>query len=331
MIGTKSLTWGGVWRTVARVGGHRRASRGVHEALPEPMRSAVDDFARYLASERNRSPHTVRAYTGDVVALLDHAVRMGATDPASLSLTVLRSWLARSRASGAARRSLARRAAAARMFSAWAYRRGLLPRDAGAALASPRIGRRLPQVLRVDQAIALVTGPARVDSPVGLRDAVVLELLYASGIRVAELCGLDIDDVDLGRRVVRVLGKGGRERTVPIGVPAQRALEAWLSSGRPELAQPSSGPALLLGVRGSRLNPTTARQIVAAWAEAAGLSHLTPHALRHSAATHVLEGGADLRSVQELLGHASLGSTQIYTHVSKERLRRIYNQAHPRA
>jgi integrase/recombinase XerC len=159
----------------------------------------------------------------------------------------------------------------------------------------------------------------------------LLEILYAGGVRVSELCGLDVDDVDLSRRVVRVLGKGAKERTVPIGIPAQHAIEAWLRDGRRHLAHARSGPALLLGARGGRLNPTTARQVVAAWAAAAGLPHTSPHDLRHSAATHMLDGGADLRSVQEMLGHASLSSTQIYTHVSQERLRQVYNQAHPRA
>jgi integrase/recombinase XerC len=160
---------------------------------------------------------------------------------------------------------------------------------------------------------------------------VLLELLYATGVRVSEACGLNLSDVDRTRRVVRVLGKGAKERTVPYGRPAEEALGAWLRTGRPALAGPTSGSALLLGARGGRLNPTAARRIVAGWAAAAGLPHVSPHALRHSAATHLLDGGADLRSVQELLGHASLASTQIYTHVSVERLRAAYEQAHPRA
>jgi integrase/recombinase XerC len=299
-------------------------------SLPEPMRTAVDEFARHLALEHNRSPHTVRAYVTDMVSLLDHAVRMGAREPSELRIAVLRSWLGRLRSGGAARTSLARRAAAARAFTAWAYRSGRLGTDVGAALASPKAHRELPHVLRTDQAETLVTAVTTHDA-IGRRDRVVLELLYASGIRVAELCGLDVDDVDADRRVLRVLGKGAKERTVPIGLPAQRALDIWLRDGRPLLAQENSGPALLLGARGARLNATTVRQIVAAWAAACGLPHMSPHGLRHSAATHLLEGGADLRSVQELLGHASLASTQIYTHVSKERLRRVYDQAHPRA
>ncbi|MDG4779698.1 tyrosine recombinase XerC [Micromonospora sp. WMMD961] len=335
-----------------------RSTRAMHQALPPALRDAVDDFAEHLSRVRNRSTHTVRAYVTDLVSLLDHAVRMGCVDLADLDLSVLRSWLARQRTTGAARTSLARRAASARAFSAWAHRAGLLAVDVGAALASPRAHRELPGVLRADQAAALVEAPARRATPttdppqahqehtdpaptdaagaptetaVPLRDRVLLELLYATGVRVSEACGLDVADVDHGRRVIRVLGKGGRERSVPYGVPAQRALDDWLRRGRPALMGAHSGDALLLGARGGRLNPTTARQIVGAYAEAAGLPRTSPHGLRHSAATHLLEGGADLRAVQELLGHSSLASTQIYTHVSVERLRAAYRQAHPRA
>ncbi|MGC4845781.1 tyrosine recombinase XerC [Micromonospora sp. DT15] len=323
-----------------------RGTRAMHQALPPALRDAVDDFAEHLSRVRNRSAHTVRAYVTDLVSLLDHAVRMGCVDLAELDLSVLRSWLARQRTTGAARTSLARRAASARAFSAWAHRAGLLPADVGAALASPRAHRDLPSVLRADQAAALVEAPSRQAPPpnppaesgpsdaadaVPLRDRVLLELLYATGVRVSEACGLDVGDVDHGRRVIRVFGKGGRERSVPYGVPAQRALDDWLRRGRPVMVGARSGDALLLGARGGRLNPTTARQIVGAYAEAAGLPPTSPHDLRHSAATHLLEGGADLRAVQELLGHSSLASTQIYTHVSVERLRTAYRQAHPRA
>jgi integrase/recombinase XerC len=294
------------------------------------MRDAVDGFARHLGSERGRSAHTVRAYVGDIVSLLDHAVRMGGSRPGDLDLSVLRSWLARMRTVGGARTSLARRAAAARTFSAWAHRDGLLPTDVGARLASPKARRELPTVLRSDQTVDLLEAPDG-EEPVPLRDRLVLELLYATGIRVSELCGLDVPDVDRVRRVVRVLGKGAKERTVPYGLPADKALDAWLRYGRPALTGKHSGSALLLGVRGGRLQPTTVRQIVTRYATVAGLPHTSPHGLRHSAATHLLEGGADLRSVQELLGHAALSSTQIYTHVSIERLRSAYRQAHPRA
>jgi integrase/recombinase XerC len=308
-----------------------RTTEAMHAALPDAMRDAVDEFARHLASVRNRSPHTVRAYVADIVSLLDHAVRMRCTSVADLDITVLRSWLARLRTLGAARTSLARRAAAARTFCHWAHRAGILPTDVGASLASPRARRELPAVLRADQAAALVDGPADSSEPESLRDRAVLELLYATGIRVSELCGLDLPDVDRTRRVVRVLGKGAKERTVPFGLPADRALDAWLRHGRPALAGPGSGAALLLGTRGGRLQPAVARRIVSKYAKAAGLPHTAPHGLRHSAATHLLEGGADLRAVQELLGHSSLASTQIYTHVTVERLRAAYRQAHPRA
>jgi integrase/recombinase XerC len=318
--------------TVGAVNAHHGTEKS-HANLPEPMREAIDGFAAHLAGERNRSVHTIRAYVSDVVSLLDHAVRMGARSPADVDLVVLRSWLARLRTAGAARTTLARRGAAARTFCTWAYREKLTPTDAGQRLASPKARRELPGVLRADQAAALVTTPTRDpgDHPLVLRDRLVLEMLYATGIRVGELCGLDLADVDRGRRVVRVFGKGAKERTVPYGVPAEQALDAYLRRGRPALVGPRSGSALLLGARGGRLVATAARRIVSAAATGAGLGHVSPHGLRHSAATHLVEGGADLRAVQEILGHASLSSTQIYTHVSMERLRAAYKQAHPRA
>jgi len=303
----------------------------MHERLPAAMRDAVDDFARHLAAERNRSVHTVRAYVGDVVSLLDHAATGGAQAPADLTLAILRGWLARRRAAGDARTSLARHAASARAFTAWAKREGLLETDPGQRLASPKAHRDLPTVLRAEQAETLVTSPSGRPDAVGLRDRAVLELLYGTGIRVSELCGLDLGDVDRMRRVVRVVGKGDKERSVPYGLPADQALTAWLRHGRPALENAQSGQALLLGTRGGRLQAGAARRIVDGYARAAGLPHTSPHDLRHSAATHLLEGGADLRSVQEMLGHASLSSTQIYTHVSIERLRSAYEQAHPRA
>jgi len=232
------------------------------------MRDAVDEFARHLAAERNRSAHTVRAYVGDAVSLLDHATRLGITEPAGLTIDVLRSWLARLRSAGAARASLARRAATARTFTAWAHRDGRLDRDVGAGLASPKPQRPLPSVLRPDQAETLVTAPAPGAEPSLLRDALLLELLYATGVRVSELCGLDLDDVDRERRVIRVLGKGNKERTVPFGLPAEAALDAWLRHGRPVMAARTTTTAVLLTATGRRLNPTTARRIVRAWARA---------------------------------------------------------------
>jgi integrase/recombinase XerC len=309
-------------------------TRQMHEELPVAMRDAVDEFGRHLARVDNRSEHTVRAYVGDVISLLHHAAQTGNRTPADLDLATLRGWLAARMRDGAARTSQARRAAAARNFTAWAHRSGLAPADPGAHLASPRAHRDLPTVLRADQAATLVQGPARM-GPESERDRAVLELLYATGIRVSELCGLDLTDLDEGRRLVRVFGKGAKERAVPYGLPAQRALDDWLRHGRPALAVTTTttngGNALFLGVKGGRLQPTVVRRIVDAAARAAGLPHTSPHDLRHSAATHLLDGGADLRAVQDLLGHSSLSSTQIYTHVSTERLRAAFKQAHPRA
>jgi integrase/recombinase XerC len=295
------------------------------------MGRAVERFAHHLAQVAGRSPQTVRAYVADVVSMLDHATRMGRDSIDGLDLQVVRSWLARRRTLGVARASLARHAAACRAFSRWAHRDGMIAADFAGGLGSPKAHRELPEVLRADQAAALMAVPGEGDTPLRLRDRVVLEMLYATGIRVSELCGLDVDDLDHDRRVARVMGKGAKERTVPYGRPAAAVVERWLRSGRPTLAGPHTGRALLLGARGGRLNPTVVRRLVSGYAGAAGVPRTSPHGLRHGAATHLLDGGADLRSVQELLGHASLASTQIYTHVSAERLRAAYRQAHPRA
>jgi integrase/recombinase XerC len=260
---------------------------------------------------------------------------LGHQDLRHLDISVLRGWLAGQRTRGRARTTLARRASAIRVFTAWAYREGLVDSDIGVTLAMPKGGRALPDVLKrsqIDELLAAVADEAAGDDPLVLRDHAVLELLYATGIRVSELSGLDVDDLDTERRVVRVLGKGRKERSVPYGVPASRAVERWLAVGRSALATPGSGPALFLGARGGRLGVRAAREIVYTRMRAVtGGPEIGPHGLRHSAATHLLEGGADLRSVQELLGHSSLATTQIYTHVSVDRLRHAYQQAHPRA
>ncbi|OLR91663.1 tyrosine recombinase XerC [Actinokineospora bangkokensis] len=254
---------------------------------------------------------------------------------AGLDLAALRAWLAAQRAAGAGRTTLARRAAAVRTFTAWAHRRGLLDPDPGVRLVAPKRHRTLPTVLRADQAegvMAAAAAGARELDPVAVRDHAIVELLYATGVRVSELCGLDVDDVDLGSRLARVLGKGGRERVVPFGAPAADALGTWLDVGRPSLARPTSPPALWLGARGGRFGATSVRRIVhLAAAAAPGAADVAPHGLRHSAATHLLEGGADLRSVQELLGHATLATTQLYTHVTVERLKAIHDRTHPRS
>ncbi|WP_020575676.1 tyrosine recombinase XerC [Actinopolymorpha alba] len=304
-------------------------------APPEASMRALAEFERHLVSERNLSRHTVRAYLGDVRSLLEYAMRQSRGDLDALDIQLLRGWLAHLQATGQARTTLARRAAAVRTFTAWAHRRGVLAADPGGLLGTPKLRRPLPGVLRQGEARSLMDVAATASddgSPVGRRDRAILEVLYATGIRVGELVALDVDDLDHERSVVRVLGKGSKERSVPYGVPATEALADYLTQGRTALTRPGSGPALFLGVRGGRLDQREVRRLVhARLADVADAPDLGPHGLRHSAATHLLEGGADLRSVQEMLGHASLATTQTYTHVSAERLRAIYRQAHPRA
>lgn len=299
----------------------------------------VDAFAAHLRLERGLSEHTVRAYTGDLVNLFGHLARVGEGDPADVTLGDLRTWLANQYAAGADRATLQRRAAGARTFFAWAARTGRLPADPAQALRSPKVDRRLPATVEADQAReALDALAARVDEAetpderaARCRDLAIVEVLYASGIRVSELAGLDTGDLDAQRGLVRVLGKGGKQRTVPLGAPALRSLAAWLDV-RPRLARPAAGRAVFVGDRGGRIDPRVVRRIVhRALAAVPGAPELGPHGLRHAMATHLLEGGADLRSVQEMLGHSSLATTQLYTHVSGERLRRAYQQAHPRA
>lgn len=355
--------------------------------LPDGTRPAdaelLERFARHLALQRGRSPHTVRAYVGDVADLLAEApgTARGA-DLARLDLAVLRRWLGAQAGRGLSRATLARRGSSARTFTAWATSQGLLRVDPALRLRTPRADRTLPTVLSPQQAaLALLTaggggdgepgsrdsgagdgwgagsavgrgqdradeggsehedegedeggGPRAADLPVAVarRDAAILELLYAAALRVSELCALDVGALDRQERLVRVRGKGGKERVVPFGVPAARALEEWLAV-RVQLAAPAAGEALFVGVRGRRIDPRTVRTLVHRATAAAGVPDLAPHGLRHSAATHLLEGGSDLRSIQEMLGHASLATTQRYTHVSPERLVAAFRQAHPRA
>lgn len=280
------------------------------------------------------SAHTVRAYVGDVDQMLAHAARHGRATLGDVDLSALRGWLASMAAQHRARTTLARRSAAVRTFFGWAARNGLVAVDPSLRLASPKTVAALPGVLRQEPARDLLDGArdaAAEGDAAALRDWALVELLYATGVRVGELCGADVRDLDLAARTLRVVGKGDKERVVPFGKPAATAVEAWLDRGRPALAQPASGDALLLGLRGGRLDQRQARETVHRLAAAAGVDDVAPHALRHSAATHLLEGGSDLRSVQELLGHASLATTQRYTHVSADRLRSAYALAHPRA
>jgi integrase/recombinase XerC len=298
------------------------------------MQAILEEFDEYLELQCLRSAHTRRAYLGDLRSLSAFLDGQGVSLD-DLSLPLLRTWLSTGALAGAARTTLARRTSAVKTFTAWALRRGVLATDPAARLQVPKAHRTLPSVLRQDQALdamAAAKSGAEQGDPLALRDRLIVEMLYATGIRVSELCGLDIDDVDTRHRVVRVLGKGNKQRTTPFGVPAADALGAWLADGRPALVAAESGPALLLGARGRRLDVRQARTVVHQTIAAVdGAPDMGPHGLRHSAATHLLEGGADLRVVQELLGHSSLATTQLYTHVAVSRLRAVHDQAHPRA
>lgn len=293
-------------------------------------------FEKYLEAERNLSVHTVRAYMGDLDSLLEHLERLELKKFADLDISHIRSWLANLQVKGGARTTLSRRAVSVRLFTKWAAKKGFLIKDVGENLATPKGHRTLPDVLNVADAStamdALATRAAEEETPSSIRDLAMVEILYASGARVSELCGLDLEDIDYERRTIRVLGKGNKERTIPIGAPAVRALESWLKVGRPSMASDKSDRAIFLGARGKRIDQRTVRTVVYNALQALeGVERMGPHALRHSAATHLLEGGADLRTVQEILGHASLATTQIYTHVSTERLQKAFKQAHPRA
>ncbi|MFT4088883.1 MAG: tyrosine recombinase XerC [Gordonia sp. (in: high G+C Gram-positive bacteria)] len=296
------------------------------------MSDVLERFADHLRFEKAHSEHTVRAYVGDVRGLISFAGARG-VPLADVDLPLLRSWLAEHTRRGAARTTVARQVSSVKNFCAWAVRESVIDVDPSVRLQAPKARRTLPTVLDAERAARAIDVAGQTDEPgdpIALRDRVIVELLYSCGIRVGELCGLNLSDVDADRRVLRVVGKGDKQRTVPYGAPAEAALSAWLAGGRPELAGAQSGDALLLGVKGRRLDQRMARTVVHRATDDGGAS-IGPHGLRHSAATHLLEGGADLRVVQELLGHSSLATTQLYTHVSVERLRAVHDQAHPRA
>lgn len=295
-----------------------------------------DAFLIHLEAERNLSLHTIRAYMGDLESFIEHIEKLNINDFSTLEIGHIRSWLANQQVKGGARTTISRRAVSIRLFTKWAKKKGYLAKDIGATLATPKGARTLPDILNVADAglamDALATRVAEEDGPISKRDCAMVEVLYASGARVSELCGLDLQDIDYARQTIRVIGKGNKERTIPLGNPAMRALQDWLDQGRSALLSEKSAKAVFLGARGKRIDQRTVRTVVYEALEALeGVTKLGPHSLRHSAATHLLEGGADLRTVQEILGHASLATTQIYTHVSTERLQKAFKQAHPRA
>jgi len=305
------------------------------QRLPAALQVAIDGFGAHLGLERGLSANTVDAYTGDVGSLFAAAAAQGVTDPGQIGIADVREWLAGTQATGAAPATMRRRGSAVRAFFRWACRAGLTATDPTAALRSPKLPQRLPRTpSQHDMRVVMDSVILRAgedDTPEARRDVAVLEVLYGGGVRVSELCGLDTGDIDWDRGTVRVTGKGDKQRVVPLGQPAWDAIKAWLAV-RSRLVTPQSGDAVFLGARGARLDPRVARRVVhAAMAAVPDAPDVGPHGLRHAMATHLLEGGADLRSVQEMLGHASLSTTQLYTHVSDERLRTAYRQAHPRA
>ncbi|TDU29610.1 integrase/recombinase XerC [Arthrobacter sp. JUb115] len=323
------------------------ASNAMSAKFAEP----VADYLEYLQRERGRSTNTLRAYEVDLrnlgQFLLHHA-----QDPSlkQISVDTLRDWLAQLHESQISRTTLARRISAVKSFFAWALKHQLIDADPALRLAAPRKERRLPHVLQPSQIDRLLSetaqppagkevseskpepAPDAKSQAVAARDKVIAELLYASGLRISELVALDVDDIDFERRTVKVLGKGNKERVVPFGKPAERVIIGWIRSHRKVLARQEAQGALLVGVRGARLNVRQAREVISKALQSLGDTAASgPHALRHTVATHLLDGGADLRAVQEFLGHASLATTQLYTHVSVDRLRQSYRQAHPRA
>ncbi len=294
----------------------------------------VTQYEEHLALVRNLSDNSIRGYVTDLESFLKHMEKLGIVEFNQLEIEHIRSWLANLQSTGIARATLTRRIVSIRAFTNWAAANGWLTSDLGANLAIPKPHKVLPEVLNLDEAAAVIKSlevrVAEEPTALNFRDLAILEVLYGSGIRVSELCGLDISDIDNSRNTLNVIGKGSKQRVVPLGIPAMNALSNYLKNGRGEFANQLSQAAVFLGSRGKRIDQRTVRQVVYEAMKAVGAT-MGPHGLRHSAATHLLEGGADLRTVQEILGHASLATTQIYTHVSPERLQSAYKQAHPRA
>jgi integrase/recombinase XerC len=296
----------------------------------------AEAYRSHLITERNLSENSIRAYLADLESLLLFVNQIGVTEFSQLEINHLRSWLANLQIKGAARSSITRRVVSIRAFTYWGSRNGWLPRDIGKDLVAPKPERNLPEILDIESAAStldfLSFRANEEGTPQSLRDWAIVETLYGSGIRVSELVGLDVGDVDQNRNTLRVIGKGDKERVVPIGTPALNAINKWLKEGRVALQNDNSENALFVGSRGKRIDQRVVREIVYEAVQSLGNNKkLGPHALRHSAATHLLEGGADLRTVQEILGHSSLATTQIYTHVTQDRIKKAYEQAHPRA
>lgn len=291
-------------------------------------------YEEHLVLVRNLADNSIRGYVSDLDSFLKHLEKLQIEEFSQLELSHLRSWLADLQRSGVARSTMARRIVSIRAFTYWAASQGWIKSDFGASLAIPKPHRTLPEVLDIaDTEVVIASMQTRADedpNPLTVRDLAMIEVLYATGIRVSELCGLDVRSIDESRNTLQVMGKGSKERVVPIGIPALIALRHYLKVARPELMNEKSGSAVFLGSRGSRIDQRTVREVVYQAMSAVG-SKMGPHGLRHTAATHLLEGGADLRTVQEILGHSSLATTQIYTHISPDRLQKAFDNAHPRA
>jgi integrase/recombinase XerC len=293
----------------------------------------AERFLRSARAERDLSINTLDAYASDLGQFEKWAARGRVTTVDSIDRRILRRYVAFLGQRGYARRTIARKASAVRSMLKWAVLHDLIVTNPAADLAVPKLDQPLPKVLKPAEAAHLCELPPQ-DDPLGIRDRAILELLYGSGLRVSELCGLDVSDADLKQRALTVTGKGRKQRKVPMGEPARAALGIYIDDARPSFLAKENPPepfALFLNRRAGRLRPRSVRAMLSKYLRAEGAVPVSPHALRHSFATHLLDGGADLRSVQELLGHESLATTQIYTHVSTERLRRVYEQSHPRA
>lgn len=296
--------------------------------------SQLDLFRTHLEAGRGYSKHTVKGYLTDLSELAEFLEAFGVGSPSDIDLEALRSWLFSLNERGLAKSSMARKTASVRSFTAWLLEAGEISTDPGLRLRTPKAVKSLPKVATraaMDEVFEALALEANTNDPVKIRNLLIVELLYATGARVSEIVGLDIDDVDVARKLIQVTGKGNKQRMIPFGTPCEKALERWLAQGRPQLVSPTTSTELLLNTKGKRIGVRQVFELVASALSMTAIGAVGPHALRHTAATHLLDGGADLRAVQELLGHASLATTQIYTQVSIERLKEGYKTAHPRA